>query len=130
VGYLLFRPLHCNQWIRQVKVSFESYLFAVYLDDVSKQLGTSRAGCTVGNTVLNHLLLADVVFNSLWTHVVIFLLSMKLLLIVTNNVWPLKQLFPWILNGIWVKFAKQVKYLGALLYIPLNSDNDNQTQVK
>jgi len=36
------------------------YLFAVYLDEVSIQLGSTRVGCTVGNTVVNHLCLLTI----------------------------------------------------------------------
>jgi len=35
------------------------YLFAVYLDELSIQLGSARMGCTVGNMVVNHLMFAD-----------------------------------------------------------------------
>ena len=35
------------------------YLFAVYLDKLSIQLGSARVGCTVGNMVVNHLKFAD-----------------------------------------------------------------------
>jgi len=35
------------------------YLYAVYLDEVSDQLGSARVGCTVGNMVVNHLIFAD-----------------------------------------------------------------------
>jgi len=35
------------------------YLFAVYLDELSIQLGSARVGCTVGNMVVNHLMFAD-----------------------------------------------------------------------
>jgi len=34
------------------------YLFAVYLDEFSEQLGSVRMGCIVGNTVVNHLMFA------------------------------------------------------------------------
>ena len=35
------------------------YLFAVYLDELSIQLGSVRVGCTVENMVVNHLKFAD-----------------------------------------------------------------------
>ena len=35
------------------------YLLAVYLDELSIQLGSARVGCTVGNVVVNHLMFAD-----------------------------------------------------------------------
>ena len=34
-------------------------LFAVYLDELSIQLGSARVGCTVANMVVNHLMFAD-----------------------------------------------------------------------
>jgi len=36
-----------------------TYLFAVYLDELSVQLGTARVGCIVGNMVVNYLLFAN-----------------------------------------------------------------------
>ena len=35
------------------------YLFSVYVDELSDQLGLARVRCTVGNMVANHLLFAD-----------------------------------------------------------------------
>jgi len=35
------------------------YLFAVYLDELSDQLGSDKLGCSVGNMVVNHLMFAD-----------------------------------------------------------------------
>jgi len=35
------------------------YLFPVYLDELSIQLGSARVGCTVENMVVNHLMFAD-----------------------------------------------------------------------
>ena len=35
------------------------YLFAVYLDELSNQLGSAKVGCTVGNMIVNHLMFAD-----------------------------------------------------------------------
>jgi len=34
-------------------------LFAVYLDELSYQLSSTRMECTVGNMVVNHLMFAD-----------------------------------------------------------------------
>jgi len=35
------------------------YVFAVYLDELSIQLGSAKVGCTVGNMVVIHLMFAD-----------------------------------------------------------------------
>jgi len=34
-------------------------LFAVYLDDLSNELNTIKAGCYIGEVLLNHLMFAD-----------------------------------------------------------------------
>jgi len=39
------------------------YVFAVYLDELSIQLGSTRMGCTFGNIVVNHLMFADDIAN-------------------------------------------------------------------
>ena len=56
--YQLLIPLYCNQWVRQRGV-LSPYLFVVYLDELSVQLGSARVGFTVGNMVVNHLMFAD-----------------------------------------------------------------------
>jgi len=35
------------------------YLFAVYLDDLSIELNSIKAGCYIGEVLSNHLMLAD-----------------------------------------------------------------------
>jgi len=40
-------------------VVLSPYLIALYLDELSIQLGPARVGCTVGNMVVNHLKFAD-----------------------------------------------------------------------
>ena len=54
----IYIPLCCNHGIKQGGV-LSPYLFAVYLDELSIQLGSARVGCTVGNMVVNHLMFAD-----------------------------------------------------------------------
>ena len=54
----MIKPLYCNQW-GKARVVLSQYLFAVYLDELSIQLGSARVGCTVGNMVVNHLAFAD-----------------------------------------------------------------------
>ena len=38
------------------------YLLAVYLDELSDQLGSARVGCTVRNMVVNRLMLVDDIY--------------------------------------------------------------------
>ena len=58
MGYQLLIPLYRNQWGKARGV-LSSYIFAVYLDELSIQLGSARVGCTVGNMVVNRLMFAD-----------------------------------------------------------------------
>ena len=60
MGYQLLIPLYCNQW-GKARGSPEPilYLFAVYMDELSIQLGSANVGCTVGNMVVNHLMFAN-----------------------------------------------------------------------
>ena len=51
-------PFTVTNGVRQGGV-LSRYLFAVYLDELSIQLGSARVGCTVGNMVVNHLKFAD-----------------------------------------------------------------------
>jgi len=51
-------PFAVTNGIRQGGV-LSPYLFAVYLDELSIQLGTAKVGSTVGNIVVNHLMFAD-----------------------------------------------------------------------
>ena len=58
MGYQLLIPFTVTNGVRQGGV-LSPYLFAVYLDELSIQVGSARVGCTVGNTVVNHLIFAD-----------------------------------------------------------------------
>jgi len=58
MGYQLLIPLYLTNGVRQAGV-LSPYLFAVYLDELSIQLGSARVGCTVGNMVVNYLMFAD-----------------------------------------------------------------------
>jgi len=51
-------PFTVSNWIRQRRV-LSPYLLAVYLDELSDQLGSARVGCTVGNMVVNNLMFVD-----------------------------------------------------------------------
>jgi len=48
----------CINWVRQGGV-LSPYLFAVYLDDLSIELNNIKAGCYVGEILLNHFMFVD-----------------------------------------------------------------------
>ena len=89
-------PFTVTTGVRQGGV-LSPYLFAVYLDELSIQLGLARVGCTVGNMVVNHLMFADDIWlyvcsapvlvgcNVFWIFVVTMLRNTKSLLIVTKQ---------------------------------------------
>jgi len=58
VGHQLFTLFTATNGVRQGEV-LNLYLFAVYLDELSDQLGSARVGCTVGNMFVNYLIFAD-----------------------------------------------------------------------
>ena len=45
------------------------YLFAVYLDDLSNELNNIKAGCYIGEVLLNHLMFADDIVCYVQVHV-------------------------------------------------------------
>jgi len=123
------------------------YLFAVYLDELSIQLGSARVGCTVENMVVDHLMFADdicvfspsisrlqcllnicgdyageheITFNCNKTIGVLFC-SKKYKQPAPSNVF---------LNGVRVQFFDQVRYLGVWINASLKDDDDIQRQVK
>jgi len=49
---------HVSNGVRQGGV-LSPYLFAVYLDDLSNELNNIKAGCYLGEVLLNHLMFAD-----------------------------------------------------------------------
>ena len=51
-------PFTVTNGVRQGGV-LSPYLFAVYLDELSIQLGSARVGCIVGIMIVNHLMFAD-----------------------------------------------------------------------
>jgi len=52
------QPFHVSNGVRQGAV-LSPYLFAVYLDDLSNELNNIKAGCYIGEVLLNHLMFAD-----------------------------------------------------------------------
>ena len=51
-------PFHVSNGVRQGGV-LRPYLFAIYLDDLSYELNNIKAGCYIGEVLLNHLMFAD-----------------------------------------------------------------------
>ena len=49
---------HVSNGVRQGGV-LSPYLFPVYLDDLSNELNNIKAGCYIGEVLLNHLMFAD-----------------------------------------------------------------------
>ena len=57
-GKHLSEPFHVSNGVRQEGV-LSPYLCAVYLDDLSNELNNIKAGCYIGEVLLNHLMFAD-----------------------------------------------------------------------
>jgi len=57
-GKHLSEPFHVSNGVRQWGI-LSPYSFAVYLDDLSNELNTIKAGCYIGEVLLNHLMFAD-----------------------------------------------------------------------
>ena len=51
-------PFHVSNGVGQ-GVVLSQYLFAVYLDDLYNELNNIKAGCYIGEVLLNYLMLAD-----------------------------------------------------------------------
>jgi len=51
-------PFHVPNGVRQGGV-LSPYLFAAYLDDLSNELNNIKAGCYIGEVLVNHLMFAD-----------------------------------------------------------------------
>ena len=57
-GSHLSDPFHVSNGVRQGGV-LSPCLFAVYLDELSNELNNVKAGCYIGDALLNHLMFAD-----------------------------------------------------------------------
>jgi len=52
------KPFHVSNGVRQGRV-LSPYLFAAYFDDLSNELNNIKAGCSIGEVILNHLMFVD-----------------------------------------------------------------------
>ena len=57
-GSQLFQSFGVSNGVRQGGI-ISPYLFAVYIDQLSKDLNRVPAGCYIGNTLVNHIIYAD-----------------------------------------------------------------------
>jgi len=139
-------PFHVSNGVRQWGV-LSPYLFAVYLDDLSKELNNIKAGCFFGEVLLNHLMFADdicvfcpsvrwlqrmldvcqayakshgIIFN--WNKTVCMTFRAKS---AKSTAAPLLKLC-----GQYVKSVDQYKYLGIVLDTELSGDKDIQRQLQ
>ena len=61
VGKHFSELFHVSNGVRQGGV-LSPYLFPVYLDDLLNELNNIKAGCYIGEALLNHLMFADDIF--------------------------------------------------------------------
>ena len=139
-------PFTVANGVRQGRV-LGPYLFAVYLDELSIQLGSARVGCTVGNMVVNHLKFADdiCVFSPsisglqcllnicgdyVAEHEIIFNCNKTIGVLFSPKKYKQPAPSNVFLNGVRVQFLDQVKYLGVWINASLKDDDDIQRQVK
>ena len=145
-GSQLSQSFGVSNGVRQGGI-LSPYLFAVYIDQLSKDLNHVPAGCYIGNTLVNHIIYADdiccfspsvaglqdllavfdsfsykngIVFNSNKSQCMQFLPKSFHL----TNV-PVVRLSNKTLN-----FSKKVKYLGVYLTNALTDDDDINRQVR
>ena len=132
-------PFAVTNWVRQRGV-LSPYLFAVYLDELSIQLGSARVGCTVGNMVVNHLMFADdiCVFSPSFSglqcllnicgdyateHEITFNCNKTIGVLFCPKKYKQPAPSKVFLNGVRVQFLDQVKYLGVWINASLKDDD-------
>jgi len=123
------------------------YLFAVYLDDLSNELNNVKAGCYVGEVLLNHLMFADdiCVFcpSVRWlqrildvcqtyaeSHGIIFNCNKTVCMTFKARSAKSTATPSLKLGGQYVKSVDQYKYLGIVLDTELSDDKDIQRQLR
>jgi len=139
-------PFTVTSGVRQGGV-LSPYLFAVYLDELSIQLGSARVRCTVGNMVVNHLMFADdiCVFSPSISglqcllnncgdyaaeHVITFNCNNTIGVLFCPKKYKQPSPSNVFLNGVRAQFFDQMKYLGVWINGSLKDDDDIQRQVK
>jgi len=139
-------PFHVSNGVRQGGVQ-SPCLFAVYLDDLSNELNNIKAGCYIGEVLLNRLMFADdiCVFcpSVRWlqrildvcqaypeSHGIIFNCNKTVCMTfkaknARSTATPVLKL-----GGQYVNSVDQYKYLGILLDTELLDDKDIQRQLR
>ena len=139
-------PFPMSNGVRQGGV-LSPYLFAVYLDDLSNELNNIKAGCYIGEVLLNDLMFADNVcvfcpsvhwlqrILDVWqayaeSHGIIFNLNKTVCM--TFKAKSAKSAATPVLKfgGQYVKSVDQYKYLGILFDTELSDDKDIQRQLR
>ena len=139
-------PFHVSNGVRQGGV-LSPYLFAVYLDDLSKEHNNIKAGCYIAEVLLDHLMFAgdicvfcptvrwlqrilDVCQAYAGSHGIIFNCNKTVCMTfkaksAKSTATPVLKL-----GGQYVKSVDQYKYLEILLDIELSDDTDIQRQLR
>ena len=145
-GNCLSSPFSVSNSVRQGGV-LSSYLFALYIDDLSVKLNCVKTGCFLGNSRLNHIIYADdlccfspsldglqdllnVCSNYAVEHNITFNCSKSVGVLFLPKYLSLSNLPKVFLCNNVVKFKNNVKYLGVFLNNNLKDDDDICRQVR
>ena len=144
-GSQLSQSFGVSNGVRQGGI-FSPYLFAFYIDQLSKDLNRVPAGCYIGNTLVNHIIYANDIccFSPSVARLQDLLavcdsFSYKNGIVFNSNKSQCMQFFPksFHLTNVSVvrfcnetlNFSKKVNYLGAYLTNALTDDDDINRQV-
>jgi len=123
------------------------YWFAVYLDDLSNELNLIKAGCYIGEVLLNHLMFADDISvfcpSVRWlqrildvcqayaeSHGIIFNCNKTVCMAFKAKSAKCTATPVLKLGGQYVKSVDQYKYLGIIMDTELSDDKDIQRQLR